>query len=100
MVARLVHSRDAIEKAVKRYMAGEQVTALAKEFKVSVPGLYLWIKKAKEQAAEHAKYDGMGTGAKAQDQVLKDRMSLAALRAENEKLKKALFNLMLETGKL
>ena len=40
------------ETAVKRYSQGEPVTALAKQYKVSVPAVYQWIAQAKEDQAE------------------------------------------------
>ena len=99
-MARIIHNQDAIEKAVKRYMAGEQVTALAKELKVSVPGFYLWIKKAKEAAAETARKRSMSPATITAEERIAAVMTARELKQENERLKKALFNLMLETGKL
>lgn len=43
------------EQAVKRYAGGEAVTALAKQYKVSVPAVYQWIAQAKEEQAEQVR---------------------------------------------
>ena len=47
------HDKDT---AVKRYAANEaSVIALAKQYKVSVPAVYQWIRVAKERQAEALK---------------------------------------------
>lgn len=91
---------DRVKSAVKRYLAGEQVQALAKEYKVSRPGFYLWINKYKEDLVAQAKRAGMS----AESIEKSDKVNLAienqAMKAEIARLKQKLFELMDAAGKL
>ena len=50
---------DKIKEAVERYLAGEPAAGLAKEYLVSRPGFYLWIKKYKEARINEAMRSNM-----------------------------------------
>lgn len=100
MVTRIVHTPEQREKAVKRYMGGEQARSLAKEFKVSVPGLYLWIKNAKEDAARKVRAADLGPEGMKREADTTVRLKMRHLEQENDTLKKKLFELMLKHGEL
>lgn len=84
-----------IKEAVKRYLAREgSVEELAKEYKVSRPGFYLWIKRYKEDLVAQAKRAGMS----AESIEASDKVNLAienqAMKVEITRLKQKLFELM------
>lgn len=89
-----------IEKAVERYLKGENVNSLAKQYGISRAGLYLWIKKAREAATEKSRLDAIGVkGAETETRISKD-LELKALREDNARLRKALFDLMIKYKEL
>jgi hypothetical protein len=89
-----------IDEAVKRRMAGESVAVLAKYYKISRPGFYLWVKKYKEQLLEKSKHNGMST----HDAEVSDKRTLIAevqaLRLENQKLRNKVVSLMIKSGEM
>lgn len=89
-----------IEKAVKRFMGGEQAVALAREFGISKPGFYLWVKKFKAEQLERSKTSGMSP----RDAATADKRTLIleveALKLENRKLRDSLLSKMLKLGEL
>jgi hypothetical protein len=91
---------DQIEEAVKRYMAGESVTVLAKLYKISKPGFYLWVRKCKQALLEQAARKDL----KSEDAALVDKRVLIAeiqvLRLENAKLRNKVVSLMIKTGEI
>lgn len=91
---------DKIEQAVKRYLAGEPASTLAKEHKISRPGFYLWINKYKEQQVASAKRSNMSAGSIDKSQKVEMAIENNALKAEVKDLKQKLFELMLSTGRL
>lgn len=91
---------DKIQKAVKRYLEGEQVIALAKEYKVSRPGFYLWIKKYKEDMIEEAKHKNMSAPSLDKAEKVNLVVENNAMKGEIQRLKQKLFELMLSTDKL
>jgi transposase-like protein len=91
---------EQINQAVKRYLEGEQVVALAKEYKISVPGFYLWIKRAREAAAAQAALVDISPKQQEKDQAISLRLRVDKLQQENDQLKKKLFELMLKHGEI
>lgn len=89
-----------IDKYVKRYMNGEQATALAKEAGISKPGFYLWIQKHKQQIMEQSKTKDMSP--KDADIANKRELliELEQLRLENRKMREKLIALMLKSGEI
>lgn len=89
-----------IDEAVKRYMGGEQVSTLAKYYKVSRAGFYLWVRKYKEETLERSKKSGMTP----HDAELSDKRTLVseiqALKLENHKLRDKVVALMIKAGEI
>ena len=89
-----------IDEAVKRHMAGESAAVLAKLYKISKPGFYLWVKKYKEAMLDRAKRGDMTP----QDAETADKRTLIAeiqeLKIENRKLRDKLVTLMLKSGEI
>lgn len=87
-----------IDEAVKRFMDGEQATVLAKLYKISKAGFYLWVKKYKQDLLENSKRAGMS----ASDVALSDKRTLVTeveqLRLENRKLRDKVVSLMMKSG--
>ena len=89
-----------IDKYVKRYMAGEQATSLAKEAGVSKPGFYLWIQKHKQQILEQAKTAGMTPADAATADKRELLIELEQLRLENRKIREKLIAMMIKAGEI
>lgn len=89
-----------IDEAVRRFMAGEQAVTLAKYYKISKPGFYLWVKKYKEQLLEKSKRQGMTP----HDAEVSDKRTLIAevqsLKLENHKLRDKVVALMIKAGEI
>lgn len=85
-----------IDAAVKKYLQGEPVESLAKQYKVSRAGMYLWIKKARTEATHEARVRDIGkAGVDRESQINKDVL-IRQLKRENDELKQKLFKLMLD----
>jgi transposase-like protein len=93
MARKSQHSQATIKRLVQRASRGESVQALAKEFKISRAGAYLWIRKVRE-AAMHAATKSPAPRAKEQ------LITVKALLEENARLKRRLFELLLKHGEL
>ncbi len=89
-----------IDKYVKRYMAGEQATSLAKEAGVSKPGFYLWIQKHKQQILKQAKTAGMTPADAATADKRELLIELEQLRLENRKLREKVVAMMIKSGEI
>ncbi len=89
-----------IEKAVNRYLQGESAGTLAKEYKISRPGFYLWVNKYKEQLVEAAKRANVSAPNIDKAQKVDLVVENSALRGEVDRLKQKLFELMLKTNNL
>ena len=100
MSKRSKHSSAAIEAFVKRYLQGESVVALAKEAHISRPGFYLWIDKYKDTVIEVAKRANMSAPDIEQSKAVDLKIENRALKEERDMLKRKLFDLMLETGRI
>lgn len=89
-----------IDQAVKRYMAGEQAVALAKEYKISKPGFYLWVARHKAEILEQAKKQDMTP----KDAAIADKRTLLVeleqLRLENRKLREKVVAMMIKSGEI
>lgn len=89
-----------IDEAVKRYMAGEPVTVLSKYYKISRPGMYLWIAKYKEDLLRKASKENMSP----KDAATADKRILIteneALKAEVRKLRDKVISMMVKSGEL
>jgi|SRR5579859_2384285 len=85
-----------IDRFVKRFLAGEQAVALAKEARVSKPGFYLWVAKYKRDLLEKSKRSGMNQ----HDAETADKrtliIELEQLRAENRKLRDRVLDMMVK----
>jgi hypothetical protein len=95
------HPQHVIDEAVKRYMDGrESVRVLAKFYKISKAGFYLWVAKYKKQLVETSKRSGMSPA----DADRADKRTLATeieqLRLENRKLRDRVVSLMIKSGEL
>lgn len=86
------------DAAIKRAMAGENVDKIARDVGVSRAGLYLWIRRAKADAAARA--SAGVTGKTKDDNHVMTELEVRGLREENERLKQRLFELMVKHGLL
>jgi transposase len=93
MARKSQHSQATIKRLVQRASRGESVEALAKEFKISRAGAYLWIRKVRE-AAMHEAVKSPPT--RAEEQAI----TVKALLQENARLKRRLFELLVKYGEL
>lgn len=93
-------SQKEIDAAVKRYIAGESVNGLTKEYKISRAGLYLWIRKAKQGAATEARNRDLGPKGVEQETRINKDLRLKQLEQENEILKRKLFEMMIKHKEL
>lgn len=83
------------DKAVEAYLAKEAtVEELVKRHQVSRPAMYQWINAYKSRHPEA----GAGKAKANADETLPQRV--ARLEAENARLRKKLFDLMVKTGEL
>jgi hypothetical protein len=91
--------QSVIDEAVKRHMAGESAAVLAKFYKISKPGFYLWVSKYKAAMLEKSKTQGMTP----HDAEVSDKRTLIveiqALKQENRKLREIVLDSMLKTDK-
>lgn len=102
------YPQHVIDALVKRYNDGEQVAALAKEYKVSRPGAYLWIHKAKRKVLENARIrenrESIRSKGLDPDKVEKAKSHQVlvaenrALLDENKRLKTKLVEYMIKSG--
>jgi transposase len=98
MARKTTRSQKEIDAAVKRYLDGENATKVAKTYKVSRAGLYLWIKKRQEAAVEAAHEKDLGPRGVEQETRINKDLRLKQLEEENRKLKARLFQLMNKYG--
>lgn len=100
MGRQLTRPQKEIDRAVELYTKGEPVDSLAKQFKISRAGLYLWIKRAKQEATAQQRLSDIGEkGVETEKRISKD-LELKALKADNERLRRALFDLMVKHKEL
>lgn len=89
-----------IDTAVKRFMNGEQAVVLAKHYKISKPGFYLWVKKYKEELLKNERRGDLS----AKDAEVVDKRALIAevqsLRAEVRTLRDKVISMMIKAGEL
>jgi transposase len=88
-----------IDEAVKRHVDnGEQAAVLAKLYKVSKAGFYLWVKKYKQDLLDKSKRSGMSQA----DAKTADKQALIievqALKLENRKLRDKVLDYMMKVG--
>lgn len=87
-----------IDTAVKRFLDGESAAVLAKLYKISKAGFYLWVKRYKANILETSKRSGMNP----RDVEISDKRTLVteveALRLENRKLRDKVVSLMMKAG--
>lgn len=89
-----------IDKAVERYLKGEDVNSLARQYGISRAGMYLWIKRAKNAATAKQRLADIGEkGVESEKRISKD-LELKALRDDNDRLRKALFEMMVKHKEL
>lgn len=89
--------QKAIDKAVARYLGGESVIALAKEYKISRAMFYLWAKKYKRNVLEQAARKDI-VSPPADKRALSTQIQL--LRLENARLGNKVVALMLKLGEI
>lgn len=89
-----------IDEAVRRHMAGESAAVLAKFYKISKPGFYLWVKKYKEQLLAQNAREGLTP----KEAELTDKRVLIAenqaLKLEVRKLRDKVVSMMIKAGEL
>lgn len=83
-MTRIKHSSEEIEQAVKRRMAGDSVASLCKEFRISRAGLYLWLRKAKQEAKERIRARELGPKVIEQEARINMALYIKKLEQENE----------------
>ena len=93
-------SQKDIARAVERYVKGEDVATLCREYGVSRAGFYLWVNKAKAAATAAARVAEIGEKGVEQEAMIALRLENKALREDNERLKRALFDRMVKHGEL
>jgi len=76
-----------IEEAVQRYLQGEDVNSLARQYGMSRAGMYLWIKKAKQAATANMRLHDLGPKGIAREKRISVELENKALKAENEQLR-------------
>jgi transposase-like protein len=89
-----------IAKTVERYKKGERVVALAKELKVSEAIVYRWIDQAKRADLERIGRQGMTPQAVEKADKRDLALQVKELKAENNKLRNRVLELMLKYGEL
>lgn len=89
-----------IDQAVKRFMGGEQAVALAKEYKISRPGFYLWVRKHKEQLLEESKKANMTPADREKSDKKVLSIEIDELRNENRKLREKVISMMIKLGEI
>jgi transposase-like protein len=89
-----------IDRFIRCHLAGESVTALAREYRVSRAGAYLWLKKHREEVL--ARSMRVGTTAKSRDKAEKVslRAENAQLKRENAQLRDKVVSLMVKAGEI
>lgn len=101
------HTDKQKAEAVRRYLeAGESAAKIARDFKVSKPGFYIWLRAAKQEAirqAANAPPQARGSGMMAnaelrERQVLIDQNK--ELQREVHKLRDKLVALMVKHGEI
>ncbi len=95
-----IRPQHTIDEAVKRYLAGESAAVLAKYYKISKPGFYLWVAKYKQELLKNA--DRAHMSPKDADLVDKRVLltELEAMRVENRKLRDKVVTLMMKAGEM
>ena len=88
------------EQVVKRYLAGEDARSLARENKVSVAGVYLWIKKARNEKAQAMARQDMTPEDLRRESLDELRQRVQVLTTENDRLKRVVFEYMVQAGKI
>lgn len=92
-----------VDEAVKKHLAGgpgSDVVTLAKQYKISRPGFYLWLKHYKEELVAASDKQGLSP---TQIDKLDKQTILAerdALKLENQKLRNKVVSLMIKAGDL
>lgn len=97
---RIRHPQHVIEQAVRRYLAGEKVPVLAKHYRISRPGFYLWVKKFKAAALERDSRFDMSPQAIESAEIYKRDVEIGALRLELSRVKKKLFEIMVKHSEI
>jgi hypothetical protein len=98
MARKTTRSQKEIDSAIKRYLAGESVNGLSKEYRISRAGMYLWLKKAKAEATQVKHVREVGKRGVEQEVRINKDLRLKQLEEENKKLKDRLFQLMNKYG--
>jgi transposase-like protein len=89
----------AIARFIKRHLeGGESVTALAKEFKVSRAGAYLWLRRHRDEAIIQSMQRGLSAKSKDKAEKMTLRAENQALKKENAKLRSMVMSLLIKTG--
>lgn len=100
MATKTTRTQKDIDKAVERYIAGEDVMSLARQYGVSRAGFYLWVKKAKEKATAARRIDEIGVKGVEHETKINLSLENKSLHAEVERLRKALFDMMVKHKEL
>jgi transposase len=64
-------TQEEIDKAVERYVNGESVEALCREYNISRAGFYLWVNKAKQAATTQLRLEEIGENGLAVEERIK-----------------------------
>ena len=76
------------------------ISFMCDRFGVSRAGFYLWVKRAKNAATDRARLDSIGAKGVETEHRISKELELKALREDNERLRKALFDLMVRHKEL
>jgi transposase len=93
-------SPKAIEKAVKRHMAGERADTLATELKVSRATIFNWTAKYRADTLEQARRGEMTPKELERQDKSALVAQLEALKLENRRLREKVVALMLKSGEI
>lgn len=90
-----------VKKAiVERYLAGDKVAALSKEYGVSRPAVYNWIKEYKDEIVNRSRTANMSAADLEHADKRDLRIEVRALTKTVDYLKHKIFDLMVETGSI
>jgi transposase-like protein len=90
------------DNAVQAYLNGEKATEIVARLKISRPAFYQWLAAYNKHNPDAGRRGSMGRALKRAEALKNEtqEQKIARLQAENDRLRKRLFELMIETGRL
>jgi hypothetical protein len=94
------HPQHVIDEAVKRHLAGERASALAKEYGISKPGFYNWRTAYLEAVEEKNKRAGKSPRTIFADEIRQRDFEIEQLKRELAQYKNKLVECLVRHGEL